>query len=336
MINKKALKMQSKGYYSLSVLDINGKEKQEKSVPYVGNVITYAGAYVSLIGADGPTNTLYAAIGTGTTEIVRADTGLGVASSGRSGGAGANRSGNETDNGDGTSTLSFTRTMTFSLGSKVGTFSEIGVYTSATTGTFVAGQLIKDEFGDATTITLLSDEQLIVTYTLEWVIPIVSNLVGSGTVTDAASNSYGYEIWAQPYYGEYSVGSTTNTIRYYESNGTGDEVCFRQANGTTSTGASIDAGPTLSFSHNGTGTVTITANPGTYSPTSTTFTDVVFMGFNFYQGTNNGGDVINTTSPLGRSVSIGTPPAFYIKFLTPFSKTSSQSFTIDASMTISV
>lgn len=336
MNQTKTLDMRSKGYYSLTVLDENGNEKPEKSVSCVNNVITFAGAFASLMTTIGPFNSLYAAIGTGSTEILRSAANLGAEDPGRTSGVGSTRAGNETDNLDGTSTVSLTRTFSFGLGTKVGTFSEVGLFSSSSGGVFVAGQLIKDEFGNPTTITLLASEQLVITYTLDWVVPNTSNLVGTGTVTDDALNSYNYEVWAQPYFNQYTVGTANNANRYNPSNGTGDEVVFRKANGITSTGANLDSGSPISVVHDGSGTVTFTASPNTFSPGSMNIVDCVFVGFYYYSSLDSRGNIVDTVNVLGAEATSGTAPSMYIKFLTPFTKGATESFTISATMTVSI
>jgi len=332
-MSNNTVSMSAKGYYSLSVLDNFGKVKKTKSVGNTSNVVTYVGAYQSLIASSLFAGN-YAAVGTGTTEIARSSTALGAESGGgRTGGVGASRGGNEVDNLNGTSTLTLTRNLSFSLGAKVGTFSEIGLFSSSSGGVFIAGQLIKDEFGDPTTITILSDEQLIVTYTIEWTVPNTSNLAGTGTVTDAASNTYNYEIWAQSYFSAYAVGSSDQQVRYFKDY---NQLAFRGANGTSDYGISVDSANTWSVSHDGSGIVTATADSKTYSPTEITFTDVVYIGFYTFSGTDSRSDIVDTGSDLAASSTNVPGPAVYIKFLNPISKNDTESFDIGLSVTLNI
>lgn len=336
----KSINLGSKGYYSLSVLDKDGNIKEDKSIGTVDNVITYAGAYASLISSNGTSplfSYLYAAVGTGTVERSRDSIGLGAESGGRSSGASSSRSGNEVDNLDGTSTLTLTRTLAFSLGQLVGTFSEVGLYNASTGGTFIAGQLIKDELGNPTTITLLADEQLIVTYTLEWIVPNTSVNVGTGSVTDANSNVYNYEVWAQPYFSDYTVGGTYYYSRYFSSNAA-DEQVFRDSLGTGNYGISIDTGTGWSgrVSHDGSGTVTATTQPYTYSPTEFNAVDIVFVGFYASAYTSTNLDIVDTSKALTASSLTSAAPALFIKFLNPITKTSNDSFSIQASLTLTL
>jgi len=332
-MSNNAISMGAKGYYSLSVLDSFGKVKKTKSAGNTANVVTYVGAYQALISSSIFSFT-YAAVGTGTTEITRSSTALGAeGSGGRTGGVSASRGNSEVDNLDGTSTLTLTRNLSFSLGSQVGTFSEVGLYSSSSGGVFIAGQLIKDEFGAPTTITILSDEQLIVTYTIEWTVPNTSNLAGTGTVTDAASNTYNYEIWAQPYFSEYVVGDTDDSKRYFNSY---DELSFREANGTSDYGIGIDSNGGWSVSHNGSGVVTANAGSKTYSPTEMVFTDCVYIGFYFFDGSNVRADIADTALNLA-AVSVNADgPAVFIKFLDPLSKDNTESFDIGLSITLNI
>jgi len=329
------LSMSAKGRYGLSILDKNGKIKKEKSIDNNTNVVTYEGAYTALI-KEGIFDSYYAAIGTGTTEIIRSVSSLGAEDSGRSPSASASRSGNEVDNGDGTSTVTLSRSFTFSIGAKVGTFSEVGVYDSSTGGTFIAGQLIKDEFGSPTTVTILADEQLVVTYILEWTVPTVSQLIGSGTLTDNASNTYDYEVYAQPYFAEYSVGST-NSLDRYTNDFSGNEIGFYAADGTTSL---YDSRGIQSFAstetHNGSGTVTFLTGVQAFSPSQGSYTGLTYLSFygrNSPVAVQNG--VFNTTTNIAYDSQYSRYPLL-IKFLNPITKTSSQSFEIAASFTITL
>lgn len=331
------INMGAKGYYKLSVLDSFGKEKEEKSVPYVCNVVTFAGAYDALVADSAAIfDGYYAAIGTGTTEITRSNSSLNAEDPGRTGYDLAYRGGNEVDNLDGTSTITLSRSFSFSLGEKVGTFSEVGVYSSSSGDVFIAGQLIKDEFGSPTTITILSDEQLAITYVIEWTVPNEAQLVGSGTVTDAASNIYNYEVYAQPYFSEYGVGASTDISRYnrYE----GDEVGFFGADGVTSLYDSGDVGSGYLnlTTHDGSGVVTFDTGEISLSPTQGSFSGLVYLSF--YGKTSNNterGGVVNTTTNIGFD-SEYSRYSLLIKFLDPITKTSSQSFRIRASHTITV
>ena len=90
MNTNKTLSLKSKGYYSLTVLDKDGNVVKDKSIDKTENVITYDGAY-RLLFEDRLNDTLYAAIGTGSTEILRTSGGLGNESSGRSSGKNVER-----------------------------------------------------------------------------------------------------------------------------------------------------------------------------------------------------------------------------------------------------
>lgn len=326
--------MGSKGYYKLTVLDAAGNIKTDKSTGIIANVVTYGGAFEALIGI-GIFQAYECGIGTGTVERVRSSTDLGNLDAGKSNSVSASRTGNEVDNGDGTSTVTVTRTFEFVLGDKVGTFSEVGVYDGSV---FIAGQLIKDSGGSPTTITLLADEQLIVTYIIEWTVPIVSTQVGSGTVTDAASNTYNYQIWSQPYFATYgSLGDSTVTRRYANPPRPADEVGFFAANGTTSLADSGDVGGGYGnrYSHNGSGVVTVTSEPFTFSPTSITFTNLVFMCMYCFDSNDSASNIVDTATALNRSSTLSFT-TFVVKFLDPITKTSSDSFALEISATINL
>jgi len=330
--------MSSKGRYGLSVLDKNGKIKKEKSIDNTCNVVTYAGAYEALI-ADGLFGYYFAAIGTGTTELVRASTALNSESSGRSSFANAGRSGNEVDNGDGTVTVTLSRVLPFNLGAKVGTFSEVGLFNSSSAGILIAGQLIKDEFGAPTTITILADEQLVVTYILEWTVPNYSSLIGTGTVTDSASNTYDYEVYSQPYFFLFASNSASVSSRYTKSS-FGDEIGFYDADGSTSLYNSGDLGTGFlqpgGVTHNGSGTVTFQTGAEVFSPAEGAWTGLTYLSFygrDSTQASQTGvSDTVNNLSPSNTLAAY----TLLLKFLNPISKTDSQSFEIQASFTVTI
>lgn len=335
MIGKNKIEMPSKGSYSLRVVNKLGEDVVEKAVKKTSNVVTYQGAYLSLFDSKLFSN-LYAAIGTGSSEITRASTALGAEASGRSGGVLVTRTGKEQDNLDGTSTLTLKRVFSFPLGSKVGTFSEVGIFDAGSGGNLIAGQLIKDELGNPTTVTLLADEQLIVEYTLEWTIPNTSSIVGTGTVTDASSNTYNYELYAQPYFVNYAIGVNSQTTNY--SSGAGQYI-LRGSNGTTDYGLELGAGPTISFSHDGNGVVSMSTSSYTLSPSAVTASNVTFVGVSsarqYYQ-TAPAYDIVDTVACLRASDTLLTPAPVYAKFLNTFTKTADDSFSLRISMTISI
>ena len=330
MKTQKSINIGSLGYYSLDVLDSKGNPVKGKKVERVNNVITFSGAYSQLF-EKGTTGPLWSNLGTGTVERVRTDIGLGQESGSRSDFSYADRSGNEVDNLDGTSTLTLTRVYSLGIGAKVGTFSEVGLFDSSSSGTLVAGQLIKDEFGSPTTITLLSDEQLIITYTLEWTVNNISSQVGTGIVTDNASNDYNYAIFAQPYFNAYANPSEGDnaTATSPVSNGQ-TEIAVRAANGTTNFNFNPINSGSMSVSHNGSGTVTMIMTSGTIAPNEGTFTDGVFFTLLRNPGRstlNSVMDIVDLAVPRISSDDLYGAHCI-IKFSDPITKTSSFSFRI--------
>jgi hypothetical protein len=326
----------SKGYFTVSVLNAAGEVQANKIVGPTANVVTYAGAFWALID-QGLFGSYQCRVGTGTVERTRSSTALGVDFGALSGGSGGTvRSGNEVDNLDGTSTLTLTRTMEFGLGTTAGTFSELAVFSGAQ---MIAGQLIKDAGGSPTTVTVLADEQLVVSYVIEWTVPNTSVLVGTGTVTDAATNNYNYEVWAQPYFNEYAnIGNSNTDYRYNDGATTIDEIGFKAADGVTELADSGDIGNGFGgrYSHNGSGVVTVTSAPYVFSPASLTFTNLVFMTFFcFNSNTANQSTVTNTATALAVSNSFNGI-TYVVKFLTPVTKTSSDSFAVDITATINI
>ncbi len=89
----------------------------------------------------------------------------------------------------------FTRnTYRFSAGTASGNLNEVGIGKSISgTRTLFSRELIKDSFGNPTTITLLSDEVLEVVYELRHYIP-VTDVTGSVTFTGNLAGTYAYTI----------------------------------------------------------------------------------------------------------------------------------------------
>jgi len=331
MKNTTPINMPSRGSYTLSKVDASGNPRTEGCPSNsTENVVTYGGAFKSLFN-DGLFSYLYAEIGTSSTERVRSDTALGTPDSGRTSRSNSvGRAGNEVDNLDGTTTITLTRTMSFPLGGKVGTFSEVGVYSTSSGDTFIAGQLIKDEFGAPTTVTILSDEQLIITYTLEWVLPNNSSKISTGTLTDASSNSYSYELWAQPYFREYASGGTGSTTVFP---GYGN-VGFLAANGTTQLLTETNnASGAFSSSLGIAGEVTATSTLYSYGPAAGDISPISFIMPGIYGDPAN---IIDTVDVLRESNPDGSQSAVILKLLDPITKTDQQSLSFQFELTVQI
>lgn len=332
------INMGSRGYYSLAVLDKDGNTiKDKSSVIPTQNVITYAGAYYSLVDYHMFGN-LYAEIGTGTVERTRASTALGAAVAGRSPGVSATREGNEVDNGDGTSTLTLSRTLAFRLGEHVGTFSEVGLYTGST---LVAGQLIKDEFGNPTTVTLLADEQLVVTYVLEWVVPNVSTLVGTIAITDSYGSNYACEIWCQPYFSNYAGIGSSDDLSGYATSPASENYALRKSDGISTTGPTGSSDPAIGNSngHTNKGNGVIEYRFGfTASPTDFSVTDGAFIVFydRYNKGpSSNDLDILDLNVPRVASTNL-LLSAVILKIVPSISKSSSETLGISGTFEIQI
>lgn len=84
------------------------------------------------------------------------------------------------------------RTIRFGPGAAAGNLSEVAVGWSSSTGTAFSHELIRDEFGDPTTITVLADEYLDFTYELRH-IPPTGDVTGSCNIN---STPYNYTLRA--------------------------------------------------------------------------------------------------------------------------------------------
>jgi len=333
-INTAAVNIKSEGAFKLEVLDTEGNLVDKGLPDKIGNVVTYAGMYTLLTGSyssGGLWGKFKHQIGTGTTELTRSSTGLGTLTNSTPDWENnrARSTSYETDNLDGTSTIEISRTSSFALGTVVGTFSEVG---TAQPAGFVAGQLIKDEFGSPTTITILADEQLRITYTLSLTVPAGSGnavSIGTGTVTTQSSTS-NYTVFGQPILADYLVGgSERNAIFSYT---TGDLVFCNSLGNLVYFGSSVEGGQNLSLSHDGSGTVTLTMTLASFPPSSFNSTDIAYV---IIGGDPNNSDPINTTSKL-RNVDVNSGGYSVIEFSPVLEKSSSEAIEFAFSMTYTI
>lgn len=85
---------------------------------------------------------------------------------------------------------------TFNVGQVVGNVAEVGTFSSTTGGTMFSRALIKDTGGNPTTVTVLADEQLVVTYELRKYPPL-TDAAGTISITvDGVATNFDYVIRA--------------------------------------------------------------------------------------------------------------------------------------------
>lgn len=214
-------KLKARGYFTGKVLDKNGKEIVSKRF-HTENAITNAARVAWLQEASNSgTRFFYTSyrlhMGVGTTELTATSTGLSspvgtysaTVSPGLRTDIYASRA-ETVDNLDGTATWRHFCTYNFAIGDFNGqALSEVGLFSSTT---LYAGQLIKDEFGNPTTVTVLNDEQLIIQYTVELIVPNARYVLGTGSI-DFGQGPVGYTIYGFPFAQE-AAGTTTVTSRF--------------------------------------------------------------------------------------------------------------------------
>jgi len=312
------------GYFSLSVKNSAGVVTEKGTSRPVDNVVTKKGAFLLLSGALTFYN-LTAKVGTSTTERTVNSTSLGTPLAAT---ATVSISGNErdseVDNGDGTSTVDIVRTGSFSIGQIVGTISELGIHDGAE---LIAGQLIKDEFGNPTTLTLLSDEQLAVTYTVSITVPngglATAPIVGSGTVT-SPRGSHTYNIYAQPFFYTYAdIGGSTPFVRLDQCK---DAVVFSGSNGLAlrTVGGGNSSSPNTVDNLDGTFSTTFSTQ--TVSPNLWQEADIKFMVFGPFS-TSTSASQINTTTKYLTSNTISNG-IFVVEFSPALEKTDTESLVV--------
>ena len=307
-----------KGSYSLRVFKEDGAEVKDKYIPFVQNTVTDIGLESYFLSRSGLfSSDTQVVVGTGTSGIQSTSTSLGnVFATTASSISGIILPRVHTDNGDGT----VTSKLDISLGFDIGVFngdliSEVGIKNDFGSGNLYAGQLIKDQNGNPTTITILSDEQLVVEYTIEVTFwhtrqeVAIMNVTINGVSTTARlkvnpylrrsnlSNGSDDTIFSEFVTDEFAVyDSTGSLIKGFR--GVGTDIVH-------SVSGNIG---TLSFNH-------------TFSPSDFNSTDLKYIGF--------GQDSGSVTDPFAdREIII------ILEFDTPVEKTSSQAMTIDFSVDV--
>ena len=189
------LKSELEGIIKLEVIREDGTLKEAKglNVPFY-NLITDAG--LDSLGAgyflsgDGGGAFRYCRVGTSSTPPTVYDTTLGA------------QTGSASSTVTTTNSVQYTTTpyysqhqavYTFAVGAVSGNLTEIGFFTDDSGGTMWSRALIKDSGGNPTTLTLLTKEQLKVTYTVIRYIP--TSLTGSFTLnTNGTPSTINYNI----------------------------------------------------------------------------------------------------------------------------------------------
>lgn len=145
---------------------------------------------------------------------------------------------------------SLTRVYTFAIGAVVGNVAELGTFTLASGGVMFSRALIKDGSGNPTTISVLADEQLVVTYELRKY-PPAADVTGTVSVTvDGTPTNYNYTLRAA------NVDKTSAQSYWLASNGfaNGSELYAAYAFETQTLGATT-AAPSGTSSSSSSGTV---------------------------------------------------------------------------------
>lgn len=308
------------GHYSLNVYKEDGCEVTEKRVGPTDNIVTDFGIQelVFKVTGDGwsfVTADAAGVVGKGSTERSASSTQLSDPFKRTSDQYNSDVS--YEDNGDDTMTAQVTWKCSFEIGDFDGdTLSEIGIakYTSDNDDLY-AGQLIKDENGDETTITILDDEQLVVEYTIELTVPMAQQSIDSGTVSVDGSD-VGYTIYMNPWFVSQGGGSSVRIedadqlMRIFGS----DYSELTYINGTT---ASINKNENQwewHFAH-------------VFSPSDFTSDDIKWLVFASLELEDPYTDPYKSDNEES---------LFILKFDTPLSKTDTDAMEVDMSITLEV
>lgn len=215
------------GHYKVGVIRASGQYEQ---LADFDNLITDAG--LDFIATNGVSAaTVYCRAGAGSAVPAVGQTNLvsQLGSASASGTSSATNSG-----GTPVWFTSLTRVYTFAIGAVVGNVAEIGTFSAETGGTMFSRALIKDAMGNPTTITILSDEQLVVTYEVRKY-PPASDITGTVSISiDGVPTNFDYTIRAANvatnsgsilWHGTASVGNFTASVtaaNAYETSTLGD------------------------------------------------------------------------------------------------------------------
>lgn len=254
----------AKGVIGLQVLKADGTEVPEKSREFeqvftdYGFKTLYSGAsFVTTGGANYYGLFRVCRVGTGTVERTFTDVGLGSILPENAFADTLLDAICSLEVHGGKNYIKTVRKYAFALGSIVATISEVGIFNGISNNTvMMAGQLIKDIGGTPTTLSLLADEQLIVTYTFY----VETLVVGTGTINRAALtqiSSGSVNVNGLPY--DYTInfgnaiyqGGTSGTTGYHHIAGFGPTAMqdpYRSA-GTVSVTASTKTFTTVYFSN---------------------------------------------------------------------------------------
>lgn len=185
----------------------------------------------------------YLGLGTGNSEIVPQDTGLGNIIHVRDGQSGTKPSAPTRTivEIDGNSYLRIVQYFAWDLGALDNvTFSELGIFReSSGNNTLICGQNIKDSNGLPTSVTVLGDEQLILKYTSYWPAILAGDILGTGTI-EFGGNTHNVTYRAMKnmvngYYNYSNTFPTSNANYAWLSNSVSEtSVPSRQASGSGS------------------------------------------------------------------------------------------------------
>lgn len=206
---------QVEGIYTLSV-GKEGEKPRYESGP-IKNLITNVG--LDAIGGSG--GIAYCHVGAGNTTPAFTDTALAtfIASQGSTSSAAS------VNNVSGNYYGSKIVTYVFSKGAAAGNLAEIGVSSTAATGALFSRALILDTSGAATTLTVLADEVLTVTYELRWnysELDVSGSIVISGSTYATVVRPFNV---TNPYYwstfipGNFSTINSGSASLYYSNTG---------------------------------------------------------------------------------------------------------------------
>lgn len=324
----------TKGYFSVRTLK-NGEVTQE--IKDTNNVITDA-ALTKLLTSEGWGcaefyNAMQVGTGAGNDEILGSFTDLPANLNKYSEVKGGSSANFDTygvtfiDNGDGTCTIRRASVYNFTIGQfNNTTVSSIGLWriNGYTRTLFVAGQLIKNEFGIPTTITIALDEQLQVTYTIEITVSL-STLVGATGTIDNHGTPVGFTIYVNPIITKWPAVLTVSASSHQNrtpdkvisSDYAADYTAFLNSSNIIIYNVKTTSGRAVKNS----GGITLDR---TYSPSSFNSTDIKTIVFGNYAGVGT-----NYSSALDPFSTIGKDILFYIVFDTPISKTSDESLRLN-------
>lgn len=190
LTNRVKVPFTTKGKYSVVTKNgITGETVKDKCFS-VNNTVTLSGKdwffRLNSLQGNGTYGALQVGFGSGVSEVIESDTNLGGTTVIK-GAASVPVAPEVVDAQNNLAKVTFKRTAVFSPGEAVGTFGQVGLFSSGST--LVAGQVLRDLQGQPTTVTFLAIEEVTVTYEVEVTLAYAPGVVDSSSMVESPAQA---------------------------------------------------------------------------------------------------------------------------------------------------